>query len=321
MKDITDYGTVTPGGDWTAAIQAMAADARGYQAGYVKLPAGSGIYNGTPLNGGHINIQGAGPMHTALTCQTPLVDAPTVRSFNLEKLGIHGGTNLVTIGAATDCGGRYRTIDLVEFHGFTGTAINITGSDTPYFHISRVTIDGKSGATGISFAGWTDSTVIEHCEFRAYTIGLKLSGSMQRITVRDNNFMHVSDQNTAPRTDIWITPSPSNVSCGYGAAFDNNWHGNEGRATNDNFIAIADGTNTPNLTKASTGYLSGVNIEGSTVFVTGNPPYTPYIFTTTDNLADNNWGQRCRQYGSAPFVKTLSGRALAASNLVSNWGR
>lgn len=333
LKDITDYGTVnTAGGDWTAAIQAMANDGHsnsynaGGDLGHVVLPPGKGYYNGTPLALYNLSIEGRSPWHTILTCTTPLVNIPNLVNLNLQKFSIFGGTNPIQIGTATDNGGRYRVINNVEFHGHSGTAIKITGSDTPYFDIRRCTFDGAAGSTGISMAGYTDNSVIDHNEFRSYKIGMKLSGVMQRIKVSNNNFMHVGETSSAPHYDTWITPSPNagGLASGIGATFEGNWHGSEGRSTTDWFFVIADDTSgLPNLVTPSTGYLSGVTIRDSGAFYVGAA--TPYIFTTVTGakLQFNDFGESCRRYLAAeayggPMLQLLAGDP-DPTNRVRQW--
>lgn len=323
----------TAGGDWTHAMQLAAnygADA--YSNGFADLPLGAGYYNGTPLSNINVEIHGVSPAHTKLTAQTPIVNVPTVGTFGLSNLSIFGGTNPIQLGNATDNGGRMRCIDRVEFHGFSGSAVTVSGSDTPYMKYDRVTIDGAAGAIGFNFNGWLDCGSITRCDFRSYAAAIKCGAinAPQNIDISMNSFMHVGDPNAASNPhDLWYVPCTTDILPGQGLRFHNNRHGNETIQAATKRIVFADvGTDgLPKLTVASAGFVGGVTISDNDVYMGSDA--TPYIYTTTDNLEFNSFGWGCTLNAQAASVaqsamlQSLSGQHTTKdkwnTNLIWDW--
>jgi hypothetical protein len=332
-KDITDYGSVsTAGGDMTTALLAMLNDPHGNASGaggdygHARVPAGKFVWSGTPINMANVGIEFTDPWHTIITCATPFLNLANITQLYVGGVSLFGSTDPIQIGTATDNGGRMRILENIELHGYSGTGIKITGSDTPYMRFSNITYDGAANSKGFSTAGVTDNSVFEGFEFRSYKVGAQMDGHTQRTKCRDWNFMHVGETSANPRTDVHIIPSTNNINCGIGLTFQGMWHGNEGRAVDDNFFVFADAASgLPNLGATSAGYLYGVVIEDIGAFWPLSAQ--PYINAKMhgDHLQANDFGDKARRYlaaeayGAAPMVQLPSGEVLAATNRIHQW--
>lgn len=303
----------TAGGDWTPARDFMAADVHsntvgaGGDEGYVQCPAGKGYFT-APMTLPNIGLKGTTPWHTVITGQ--LINVSGLVNLLIENLSVFSATDPIQITSGVDNGGRNRIIRNVEFHNISGTAIKITGSDVPYVKVRDCDFDLAANATAYRHDGYTDAGLVEDCNFFAYKIGMKIDGGAQRFSAQKNNFMHVGssgDPSAAPRYDAWIAPSTSSVNDGVGVTFAN-YHGNEGRSASpaDYFYVIADdnGSGLPNLTTASSGYLEGTEIRCLGGFWPNAA--IPFIFSTTDNLTDNEFGRSSRRYVPTAAISTGS---------------
>lgn len=346
--NLASYGAVT-GANVTSIIEQLAARAftTSFAAGSgmaastgivdtLYLPPGDFTYDGAGLNYPRIRIIGAGPQHTRLTLGSSayLVNTPTaITSIHLEGFQVNGGKGLFRhafTGVNVAAPAIFRNLWGIDYSEcFIGTM----ASDYPYWLIDDVLFRGiVETSIGVAHAGDASGGSIMRCKFDRNRYHIKTGRGGRGLRIINNDFIRLNSH-VNPNTDIWVVPytSFSTAGTGFTAAF--NKFGPENLASGDFRILFADADGASGAdflsqshsANASTGYVNGHSYAYNEIAGTTAAIATPFISSTTDNVAELLIGPN-HVTGTPPayWLQLLSGATAdrtADTNLViSNVG-
>jgi hypothetical protein len=170
-----------------------------------------------------------------------------------------------------------------------GCAVSTCTSDNPYWKITGRVVGANRSGFGVALAGYTDACEID-VDFYGLQVGVKLGRGSDTCIVR-GTWTGSGSYVSTPCIPIWIVPNSSIINSGRGTWINGFRFGNESYNAADYQILFADETvtgdfsnNQPNLTSASTGYVTGVMFTGCLFTGAGSSPRGPVVFSTTPNV-------------------------------------
>lgn len=296
----------------------------------VKFAMGTYQYNGAGLAGNVLPmIEGDGEASTVINLgATSYLYAPSVGLQSLEMRGIRtvGGYGVINhTHTGNNVARRYLVHDCA-FFDYTKAAISTNADDMPYWDVQGCIFDGLDMGTtmGLALSGLSDMSIIARNAFLLNRVSLKLARGGSNARIEDNDFIRFTSTRISsnPAIDIWLVPGATDGAGGYGTLMPGNKFGNENLVTGDRRIVVADegsgatfGERFPVLNAASTGYLTGIEIDSSVVGWNGSAGPIPFLYSTTPNLNANDLGKITAAGISDPSLPLVS--IYDAANIVA----